>query len=77
MGDVSGNLVAQALGGDDGDLVAKLLVQVEIVAELGVPLLDDGASGFLDCLSANATLRKKSQSNEHSLAQHATHHAAI
>ena len=41
MGDVSGNLVAQALGGNNGDLVAKLLVHVEIVTELSVPLLND------------------------------------
>jgi hypothetical protein len=56
VSDVSGNLVAQALGGDDSDLVAKLLVHVEIVSELAIPLLDDRASGFLDCLGANATL---------------------
>ena len=57
VGDVSSNLVAQTLGGDNSDLVAKLLVHVEIVAELAVPLLNDRASGFLNCLGANATLR--------------------
>ena len=56
VGDVSCNLVAKALGGDNSDLVAKLLVHVEIVTELAVPFLDDRASGFLDCLGANATL---------------------
>jgi hypothetical protein len=58
VSDVSGNLVAQALGRDDSDLVAKLLVHVEIISELAVPLLNDRASGFLDCLGANATLRE-------------------
>jgi hypothetical protein len=56
MGDVSSNLVAQTLGRDDSNLVAKLLVHVKIIAELAIPLLDDGASGFLDCLGANTTL---------------------
>jgi hypothetical protein len=56
VSDVTRNLVAQALGGNDSDLVTKLLVDVEIIAELAVPLFDDGTSGFLDSLGANTTL---------------------
>ena len=70
MGDVSGNLVAQALGGNNGDLVAKLLVHVEIVTELSVPLLNDRASGFLDCLGANTTLRIKLENKSSCSAHH-------
>jgi hypothetical protein len=70
VGDVSSNLVAQALGGNNGDLVAKLLVHVEIVTELSVPLLDDGASGFLDCLGANTTLQIQLDKQSTCRAQH-------
>ncbi len=59
MSDVTSNLVAEALGGDDSDLVAKLLVHMEIIAELAVPFFNDRTSGFLDSLGANTTLPGK------------------
>jgi hypothetical protein len=51
----AGNLVAQTLGGDDGDFLRDLLVKLEVQSELGVVLLDDLTSRALDCLGADAT----------------------
>lgn len=48
-------LVAQALAGDDGHLIAKLLVDLEVKGELGVVTLNDDLGGPLDGLCANAT----------------------
>jgi hypothetical protein len=57
LGVVSGktHLVAQALRGNDGDLVADALVGLEVEGQLGVVPLNDDLGGLLDCLSANAT----------------------
>ena len=48
-------LVAQALAGNDGHLIAKLLVDLEVKGELGVVTLNDDLGGPLDGLCANAT----------------------
>lgn len=48
-------LVAQALGGNDGDLIADALVGLEVEGELGVVTLNDDLGGLLDSLGANAT----------------------
>jgi hypothetical protein len=50
------NLVPQALGLDDGDLLADTLVGGEVEGEAGVVLLDDLARGLLDGLGADAAL---------------------
>lgn len=41
MGGVACNLVAESLGGDDGDLIADLLVCGKVEGEAGVVLLDE------------------------------------
>ena len=48
-------LVAQALAGDNGDLIADLLVDLEVQSELGVVALNNDLGGPLDGLRANAT----------------------
>ena len=48
-------LVAQALGGNDGDLIADALVGLEVEGELGVVTLNDDLGGLLDSLGTNAT----------------------
>nr|GMD86761.1 hypothetical protein EUGRSUZ_K00772 [Ipomoea batatas] len=55
MGGEAGDLVAQALGGDDGNLFQDLLVGVEVEGHARVVALDDLAGGFLHCLRAYAT----------------------
>lgn len=55
VGGVAGNLVAQALGGDDGDLIANALVGLEVEGQLGVEPLNDDLGGLLDGLGTNAT----------------------
>lgn len=47
---VTGNLVAETLGGNDGDLIAKTLVGLEVQGELGVVTLNDDLGGLLDGL---------------------------
>ena len=49
----SGDLVAHALGGGDGDLIDDALVGVEVKRQAGVVLLDDGPRGLLDGLRAD------------------------
>lgn len=44
------NLVAEPLGGNDGDLVADALVRFEVEGELGVVALDDDFGRLLDRL---------------------------
>ena len=57
VGGEAGNLVPQALRGDNGDLIDDLLVRVEVHrVETGVVLLDENASGALGGLGTNATL---------------------
>lgn len=48
----TGNLVAQTLGGNDGDLSADALVGLEVERQARVVLLDDHAAGLLDRLGA-------------------------
>lgn len=48
-------LVAEALGGNDGDLIADSLVGLEIEGQLGVVTLNDDLGGLLHGLSTNAT----------------------
>lgn len=48
-------LVAQALGGDDGNLIADPLVGLEVQSQLGVVPLNDDLGGLLDSLGTNAT----------------------
>ena len=47
---VTSNLVAETLGGNDGDLIAKTLVGLEVQGELGVVTLNDDLGGLLDGL---------------------------
>lgn len=49
------NLVAEALGSNDSDLITDTLVGLEVQGELGVVTLNDDLGGLLDSLSANAT----------------------
>lgn len=58
MSSVSGNLVAQSLGGDDGNLISETLVDLKVGGELGVVTLDDGFRGSLDGFRTDATLNK-------------------
>jgi len=55
MGGVAGNLVAQALGGDDSDLIADSLVGLEVESELGVVPLNDDLGGLLYGLGADSS----------------------
>jgi hypothetical protein len=48
-------LVAEALGGDDGNLIADALVRLEVEGELGVVPLNDDLGGLLHGLGTNAT----------------------
>lgn len=57
MGGVASNLVAEALGRDQGDLTADLLVGGEVQSQLGVVLLDDDTGGLLDGLVSDTTLQ--------------------
>ena len=59
-GDVSGNLVAEALRGDDSNLIADTLVDLEVNGEAGVILLHHDAGGPLGRLGANATCADES-----------------
>jgi hypothetical protein len=52
---VSSHLVAQALGGNDGNLIADALVGLEVESQLGVVTLNDDLGGLLDSLGTNAT----------------------
>ena len=48
-------LVAERLGGDEGNLLDDPLVGVEVESELGVVLLDDDTCGLLDGFGSDAT----------------------
>jgi hypothetical protein len=54
-GEDSSHLVAQALGGNDGNLIADALVGLEVESQLGVVTLNDDLGGLLDSLGTNAT----------------------
>ncbi len=51
----SADLVAEALGGDDSNLIADALVGLEVEGELGVVPLNDDLGGLLNGLGTNAT----------------------
>jgi hypothetical protein len=53
----AGDLVAQALRGDDGHLLSHALVGGEVQCQTRVVLLDDLARGLLHRLGTNATLK--------------------
>lgn len=55
---VSSDLIAHALGGEDGNIVDNTLVGVEVHRQAGVVLLDDRTSRFLYCFGSY-TLRSK------------------
>jgi len=55
VGGVAGNLVAQALGGDDSDLITDTLVGLEVERKPWVISLDHNLGGLLDGLGTNAT----------------------
>ena len=50
-GRVASNLVAQALRGDDSDLIANALVGLEVERKSGIVPLDDDLGGLLDGLA--------------------------
>lgn len=54
--DSPGDLVAELLAGDDGDLLAHPLVGVEVAAQPGVVFLDDDPGGLLHRLGPDASL---------------------
>jgi len=54
------NLVTKTLGSNDSNLVANLLVGLEIESKTGVVLLDQNAGSLLDSLGSNATLKIQS-----------------
>ena len=53
MGDESGDLVSESLGGDNGDLLDDSLVGMEIQIEHHVVLLYDSSGSLLDSLCTN------------------------
>ena len=55
MSGVSGNLVPEPLGRDNGNLIANPLVGLEVQRQLGVVTLNDDLGGLLDGLSSDAT----------------------
>ena len=59
MCEETSNLVAEALRGDDCDLLAHTLVNLEVVSETRIVTFNNNASGFLDSLITNPTLRRK------------------
>ena len=59
MSGKTGNLVAESLGGDDGDFIADAFVGLEIEGEAWVVLLDDDARCLFDGFGANTALYKR------------------
>ena len=55
MSGVSGNLVPEPLGRDNGNLIANPLVGLEVQRQLGVVTLNDDLGGLLDGLGSDAT----------------------
>jgi len=55
MCSVTGNLVAETLRRNDGDLIADSLVGLEVESELWVVSLNDDLGGLLNGLGTNAT----------------------
>lgn len=52
-----GDLVAELLAGDDGDLLTHPLVGVEVVAQPGVVFLDDDPGGLFHRLGPDSSLK--------------------
>ena len=52
---VLSDLVAQALGSNDGNLITDALVGLEVECQAGVVPLNDDLGGLLDGLGTNAT----------------------
>lgn len=59
MGGESGNLVAHALGGSDGNFVNETFVGVKVEGETGVILLDDGPCGLFDGFGSYSLMEKQ------------------
>ena len=57
VGREPGNLVSQALGGNNGDFISELLVRVEVKGQTGVVLLNEDSRGLFHSLGANSSLR--------------------
>lgn len=57
-----GDLVAQLLAGDDGDLLTHPLVSVEVAAQPGVVFLNDDPGGLLHRLGPDSSLRDNHRS---------------
>jgi hypothetical protein len=55
MSGVSGDLVPEPLGRNDGNLIANPLVGLEVQRQLGVVTLNDDLGGLLDGLGSDAT----------------------
>jgi hypothetical protein len=55
MSGVTGDLVPEPLGGNDGNLITDPLVGLEVERQLGVVALNDDLGGLLDGLSSDAT----------------------
>ena len=60
----TGDLVAETLGGDDGNLISDLLVGLEIISEARVVFFNDDARGFLNGLGADSALKGKNKDKE-------------
>lgn len=56
MGGETGNFVAHAFGGCDGDLIDYALVSVEVKRETSIVLLNDGACALFDGFGTNSLL---------------------
>jgi hypothetical protein len=52
------DLVAETLGGDNGDFIGNLFVGLKVECEAGVVLFNEDARGFLDGLGANTALSR-------------------
>jgi hypothetical protein len=56
MGCEAGDLVAEALGGDDGDFIDDALVCVEVEGETGIVFFDEYSGRPFRCFCADTTL---------------------
>lgn len=66
---IPGNLVAELLAGDDGDLLAYSLVCMEIRRQLRVIFLNNHPRGFLDGFCPDATLKNDIKLRSNNLTQ--------
>lgn len=56
VGGVTGNLVSQSLGLDNGDFLSQSLVGFKVKSQLGVESFNEHLGGSLHSLSSNTTL---------------------